>query len=613
MRANSRKTLTTAAGTLAIVLLPLVLWVLIQPSSAPAKLLLAPMMNLTDPCVMPRTASPLQAIAPGCDGPQGSAAGLVESTLAKSFRADTSLKAPYELGYTLQIPLLRLFDKSADGWAVNQEAVQRYARTLRDSSRPVILYLFSTHFGVEAPIEQALAQNPSNFAETPEGPLPVDKYYTLKIYPWSVARFDNDITLRRTQGIEAVLQELCRLEPSHWEKIRGITLLGEMHHMFPGFETGMGFAPPYLVSDYSQASQDGFRVFLAQRFGDIKALNTSVAADYSDFSEVAPPSRDIRTQPLRRIQEHMDSYAHGSLPVSGWAKVQGSADPAWVRIYRNGEMIGRVRANLGRQDVATAIPEFGTADVGWRFDMDFVALPSGEHRLDVFLEETPDRLVHLGTRHVVTHSATPISPAPAPLKPLPAFVAPSANTRAHIDTPNDQSAYYFNPLASLWHEFRNQQVRLYLEHFSRQVKQSCLKSVPTYVHQIMPMTNPSWDAGKFDVDASLNTSSLIKPGVSLYGGPTYGITFFDWLKKTHTKQYGITEFHPLRAMTTQEIHHVFMEHRKRGAKFLSFFLEPDWIGKPNEQAGNIFSIDEKNPYFGSDKLHKSLQKLEKEN
>lgn len=599
-----------------MVTLPLALWLSIQRFFAQPPLLLAPMMNLTDPCILPRANSsqePHALVAPGCDGDQGSAAQLVESTLTRSFAPAQTLKSPYELGYTLQIPLLRLFDKKAGGWAINQEAVRRYVRTLRDTNRPAILYLFSTHFGVQAPIEQALAQSPANLATTPEGPLPVDSYYTLPIFPWSVARIDNDITHRRIQAIEAILQELCLLEPAHREKIRGITLLGEVHHLFPKFETGMGFATPYLVSDYSQTSQEGFRHFLAQRFGDVGTMNKALASDYADFAEVAPPSRDIRVQPLRRWQEHMDSYAHGSLPVSGWARILGNHNPAWIHIYRNGEHLGRVRANLGRQDVFAALPEFGSADVGWRFDMDFASLSPGIHRIDVALEEAPDRLVHLGTRHVAIRDKGPTRTTPLPMKSLPTFAAISPTSRAHIDTPVDQSAYYFNPLAPLWHEFRGRQVLHYLEHFAHVVKRSCMAKVPTYAHQIMPMTNPSWDAEKFAIDASLQASELLKPGVSLYGSPTYGTTLFDWLARTRQRHYGITEFHPLRPMTAQDLHHAWMDHQRRGAQFLSFFLESDWPGRPSQAVENIFSIDDRNPQFGSDQLHSALRKLATQN
>ena len=112
------------------------------------------------------------------------------------------------LGYTLVVPLLNLFEPHAQAapapegrWAVNEEALRRIARTIEGVPRPVVLYLFSTHFSEEAPIETALAQNPDNMAATPAGPLPPDRYMGWPLYPWSIARTDNPITRRREQAL----------------------------------------------------------------------------------------------------------------------------------------------------------------------------------------------------------------------------------------------------------------------------------------------------------------------------------------------------------------------------------------------------------------------------
>src|SRR5690606_37989595 len=102
-------------------------------------------------------------------------------------------------------------------------------------------------------------------------------------------------------------------------KIRGVTLLGELQQMFAHFETGMGFELPYRVSDYSEVSVSGFRAYLKAQFGDLARLNAAVGANYASFDEVLPPSRDIRSEPLARYTQHMDSWAHGILPISGWA------------------------------------------------------------------------------------------------------------------------------------------------------------------------------------------------------------------------------------------------------------------------------------------------------
>ena len=95
----------------------------------------------------------------------------------------------------------------------------------------------------------------------------------------------------------------------------------------------MGFARPYRVTDYSPESIAGFRQFLQQEFPSIGQLNRVLDANYSSFDEVQPPSRDIRTEPLQRFTEHIDSFAQGSLPIAGWAYVGQDADSPAMGTY----------------------------------------------------------------------------------------------------------------------------------------------------------------------------------------------------------------------------------------------------------------------------------------
>ncbi|MDL2338282.1 MAG: hypothetical protein QFE16_10610, partial [Pseudomonadota bacterium] len=378
----------------------------------------------------------------------------------------------------------------------------------------------------------------------------------------------------------------------------------------PDFQGGMGFQEKYLVSDYSRVSIEGFRSFLVARFVTVGALNTALGSDYPAFAAVEPPSKDIRSQPLTRYTEHIDSYAHGSLPISGW--LHGPTQPQsgrWIRVYRNGDFLARVPVNLSRQDVHEAHPEFGTADVGWRFDLNFSALPPGVHRLDVILDGPADRWVHLGTRYVSVMERSQATPRALPQKDLPPTVAPDASLLWSVDLPVDQSSYYFNPLVPLWHEFRGSQVVSYLRHFDQRVRRSCLANVDTYIHQITPFTNPSWDANKFAVDASLQPLAGIHLGVSLYGEPTYGTSFFDWYTRSKHQTYGITEFHPLRAMSLDEARLMFEHHRTGGAQFLSFFLKTQKLQGVPSGAAYQFAFDPDNPKFSSDHLYKTVKTL----
>ena len=584
-------------------------------------LLLAPMMDLIDTCVLDSSATKAARpadLAASCSGPNGSAAALLEATLAPLQPQGSAAKA-YTLGYTLHVPLLQLFrpsaDPSADGWTIDPDTVGRLVRTVRDTERPLILYLFSTHFSSGAPLEKALAQDPANLAHTRGGPLATSSYYGAPLYNWSLARTDTELTQRRVQAAQAVLAEMCRLPAKDIAKIKGVTLLGELHHLFPDFEAGMGFDAPYRVTDYSPTSVAGFQQFLQQQFTDIEQLNRVLGADYATFDAVQPPSRDIRTEPLRRFTEHIDPFAHGSLPIGGWAYVPPthtstpSAHQPLVHVYRNGVFVGKTPVNQGRQDVLAAKPEFGDANTGWRLDMDFRQLPPGQYRIDVFLEATAGRLTPLGTRHIDLMDRDQSAPQPLPQKPLPVSTPADAALQAHIDLPAEQSAYYYNPLVPLWHRFRQQQVVAYLEFFNGVVNQSCLADTPHYTHQIIPFTNPSWDGNKYAIDASLQPLKNIKLGVSLYGDAAYGEVFSRWYGQSRHTGYGVTEFHPLKAMDAAAVQHMLAQHKQRGAEFLSFFLEPHWQGALLERGYNTFSLDPQNAQFGSAALYQSVQQI----
>ena len=593
----------------------LALWRSQFPSAArtAGSLLLAPMIGVIDSCVLEPSATAAASpsdLRASCSGPEGSAAALLEATLSP-LQPPGRAAAAYTLGYTLPVPLLQLFSHSPEGWVIDQDTVGRLVRTVRDNSRPLILYLFSTHFATDAPLEKALALNPANLAQTRDGPLAQGRYYDSAINNWSLASTQTELTARRVQATQAVLEAICRLPAQDIAKIKGVTLLGELHHLFPDFEAGMGFDAPYRVTDYSPTSVAGFQVFLQQQFGRIEQLNRVLGADYAAFDAVQPPSRDIRTEPLQRFTEHIDAFAHGTLPVSGWAYVKPTqaAAPAWVHIYRNGVFVGKTPVNQGRQDVLAAKPEFGDANTGWRLDMDFRRLPVGQYRIDAFLEAAPARLTHLGTRHIALMGRDQSAPPALPQQALPASATADAPQQAHIDLPAEQSSYYYNPLVPLWHRFRQQQVVDYLQFFNGVVNQSCLADTPHYTHQIIPFSNPSWDGNKYAIQASLQPMKDIRLGVSLYGNAAYGEVFSRWYGRSGHAGYGVTEFHPLKAMDAPAMQQMLGQHAQRGAQFVSFFLEPRWQGALVQRGHNTFSLDSENAQFGSATLYQSVQQV----
>lgn len=601
----------------------LVVYGVILATTGWPRLQLMPMIGALDNCLL--APHPAATVRPCGDKPD-SAGRLIEATL-QALGPQFSRDGQYEVGYALNVPLLRMFQRDPSGqWRVDTAAARRVAKTIDDLKRPVLLYFFSTHFAVGGELEAELGKDVKNLAMTQMGPLPKDQYYDLDIYPWSVARVDNSLTQYRIEAMQEVLNEVCKLNAESLRRVKGVTVLGEVHQLFPGFESGMGFASEYKVTDYSDVSRAGFQTYLQNKFGTINALNQALTSDYQQFEEVPPPSLDIRKDKLSRYHDHVDAYAAGVLPISGWLHVDdGRQDSNWVHVFVNGHAVARVPARFGRQDVLASIPALGTADVGWRHDIDFSQFAPGLYRIDLALERGNVPLRHLAARTVGVIDRTQSAPQPMPgFNTSLALEAPTQDTKFWVDTPSDHLSLYFNPLVPLWHEFRGKQVTAYLQHVSGPVKQSCLGKGPVYTHQIVPFVNPGWDASRFAIDDSLKPNRDLALGISLYGEPIYGSSALDWLRsrtnpvfqtyglRPKFQPYGVTEFHPLKPMDVASLDASLQMHRQAGARFVSFFAEPRWDGKRFEPGMNLFSLDPDNPKFGSDVLYGSFAKLLKQ-
>ena len=603
--------------------LVLIYLLVIGPAKPTGRLLLAPMIGQLEPCVSRTALPPEHVIDPAfvaCSSDAGSAAAVIDHTLSR-LGPRISANGRYELGYTLNVPLLKFLVLREGQWVLDQVAIDRTLKAIAQSDRRLILYLFSTHFSGFAPIEPVLAADPANVAMTQGGPLGMGKHYGMDVYPWTLARTDNSLTRARVQVIQAFVDELCKRQSrAVRNRIEGITLLGETHQLFPDFEAGMGFDGKYLVTDYSQASADNFRLFLKKRYANVSALNQALGGSkFADFNAVEPPSKDIRRDALRHFWEHIDAYAAGSFPVSGWLAPQPNLT-GWVQIYVNGEPQARVRAGLGRQDVKDHLPDLKTANVGWRYDLDFHSLAPGIYEVAALAEVSEGLPVMLGKKNISVIDREQSTPQRTASKNLPAHAQPTAD-KASFDLPTPDSAYFYNPLAALWRDFREQQVVDYLQFVAQPLLDSCLSETPRYVHQLFPYPNPSWDTTKYAVNASLTRTSDLRLGVSLYGEGGYGESFFDWKGKTwgpsqwpvmDRKQiYGITEFHPLRGMDSAELQGVFDRHRDNGAQFLSFFLEGRGpINRPYAVKGSTIPfLGEANTQNGSDQLYRSVKQL----
>lgn len=608
------------SGSVLFALLALPWFTPILPSPAqPRPLLLAPMMDLT-PCLLSETESGPQPAGPqgllkNCNGPQGSATDLVQATLSPLTPMDQA-HPNWSWGYTLKVPLLNFVQQSPTGWQVDTRAIDKVVRTIEQTGKPLVLYLFSTHFSVNAPAEAELAQNPDNLAHTRDGPMPIDRYYGQPIYPWSVARLDNPITQVRETVIQALQERICAQPAAVRQHIQAITLLGEVHHLFPAFESGMGFSGPYRVSDYSPSSRAAFQAFLQQRHGTMARLNQVLGSQFAQWTDILPPGKDIRQEKLQHFFEHQDSFASGRLPLTGWVHLPSgtvtdsstTAPSTQVHVFMNGRFVAQTPVALSRQDVLAAKPELGHANVGWRHDLDFSTWPSGVHRIDLAVRQGQGELHHLTTRQVAIGNRQQQPLQTVPSQAMPPMVPLPAHAQAYTDEPRDLASYYYNPLAREWLAFRESQVQAYLQHFNRLFDTGCLANTPRYSHQIVPNFNPGWDSEKFAVNASLKPQSKLQLGVSLYGETSYGPAFTHWLRQNQHTRYGITEFHPLRAIPPKDLSALLYRHQEQGASFLSFFMDTPTHTNSGEGL-NLFSFGQHNPQHASDQLFDSLKQV----
>lgn len=583
----------------------------------PKRLLIAPMIGGLEACTFWKQDTlikfPEHQFTKLCAKEASSSSELIEATL-QSISGKHGTVGNYELGYTLNVPLFMLFDVNGNSIKLNQDAIQRVAQAINHVDRPVILYLFQNHFGVNSPAEKVLAQNPDNLLHTRLGPLKTDRYYSVNIYPWTFTNTDNDITRFREQAFNALLDEICKLPARAIARIEGVTILGELHHMFPNFEAGMGYSGDYLISDYSKHSEEGFRRFLIERYKDIADLNLYVGSQYNSFDAVFPPSKDIRKEPLKQYSEHIDSFAHGTLPISGWVakKLSQNAkatEKDWIQIFDNGDFLARVPVAYGRQDVLAARPELGSADVGWEYNFDFSRRQRGLHQISVFLERGAEPLIHLTTRQIALVDRSQSRPQKLPMRELPKSVPVDSSVVFYTDHPADMTSYYYNPMVPLWHEFRKSQVASYLGHFGKIAKSKCIKPEFVYSHQILPFVNPGWDENKFAVGRDLAVPNDLRLGISLYGEASYGTSFFDWYALTKRSAYGVTEFHPLKAMDATTLNSVLEKHYLNGAKFVSFFAESYGLTEDPTNQPNLFSFAKNNKNAGSNVLFESIREI----
>ena len=95
----------------------------------------------------------------------------------------------------------------------------------------------------------------------------------------------------RFKALEYMARKIRELPQPVQDRIIAYTLPGELHHMFPDFENGMGAYKDIRVTDYSPGSVAGFRQWLQSKYKGIAQFKAQTGLDYASFDVIPAPSR----------------------------------------------------------------------------------------------------------------------------------------------------------------------------------------------------------------------------------------------------------------------------------------------------------------------------------
>ena len=184
-------------------------------------------------------------------------------------------KGDIQVGYTLTLPLLSLYQKTDTGWKFDEESIDEFFRVVERVKRPVVLYFVADHFdSPHAPLPYYLDKEPHNLMQLSDGkPLKIE-YFNAKIFPWTL-RTNPDIPVNRFrfESLDHVAKRVLALSKEAQERIVAITLAGELHQMVPNFESGMGSFDNLQYTDYSPESVADFRRFMQNKYQTLARLN----------------------------------------------------------------------------------------------------------------------------------------------------------------------------------------------------------------------------------------------------------------------------------------------------------------------------------------------------
>ena len=493
-------------------------------------------------------------------------------------------KGQVQMGYTLTIQLLALYEKGGkkgQEWVLNTRQLDDYLEIVSKVDRPVVIYLAANHFDTQGPLSAELAKDKRNLLLLANGTPPVTTYFGYAVIPFTL-QTDESIPVNhyRFEALRYVAQKVAKLPANVQKRIIAVTLAGELHHMFPDFENGMGVFDKTSVTDYSPVSVAQFKAWLGQKYKTIGAFNQATGFSFENFGAIPMPAKNIRTDQLTTFAEHYDGFAPGKLPVSGWlSDPDGKIDK--LELFIDGQRIADIPRELNRLDVYRAVEEIKTPNLGFRYDYAYDQLPVGRHVGQVVANAGKNRyLVSQFDFNVMARDQGKLPISSVPIVKSLDKLEKLKGTRAWLDLPRQLQDVYYNPLARDWDLFRATQVHALLEKFYNEAKKAGVSPSLLFSHQILPQVNSSWNSQLFAIDSTFGNKNPWHDGLNMYGGATNSGWVRSFIKDNKMKDYGVPEFNPQQWKQPSVHLNAMLAQYRDGARFIS----PYFISNTSDQS-----------------------------
>ncbi|MDP5292526.1 beta-galactosidase [Oceanimonas sp. CHS3-5] len=531
-------------------------------------------------------------------------AGILKEKL-NEFGPKISPSGSFSIGYTLPFPLLSYVDFDESGsFSIDEAKVAHRLKLLKETDRDVVLYLFYNHFSTSynAVVESEVARlDPDGLMQLADGSIPIDGYFSNKTYPWVINDPDALINKIRVAAIDEVMNQLCDMNQADIDKVRALTVLGELHHIYPDFFNGMSFRSDFLTTDYSPATVARFQQYLQDEYGSIQRLNEVFDAVFTEFEDIYPPSKNINSEPLESFFQHVDYSSSGILTLHGWA-VRKDGKPVNIKIYVDGQFAGNAEYGLNRMDVYQAKLGSGHAAVGYRYLLDIKSLEAGVHTVDIVYNDN-GRETLLKTLEV---------PVMGRSQATPKLVSDGLNLEQEKsldywhDYPKSMQPVFYNLLSLAFYEFRKKAVSEEVERYSRQAGSFCLEKSKVFSHQIAPVFNSDWSEEKLAVSDTFKKNEYYQLGFNAYGAAFYSDYTFSWLQEKGVELYGMPEVH---AMLHDEemILKALKRHNAEGAVFISpYYVEIKPGTFKEDEEHSKFKVESGNAAYHSDSFFRAV-------